>query len=53
MKIVKLLKLLFSASASQKLARLDAHLLADFGAHTTFSRHDSIRVPADLGFRLT
>jgi hypothetical protein len=53
MKIVTLFKLLFAASASEKLARLDAHLLADIGAVTTFSRHDSIRVPADLGFRLT
>ena len=52
MKLVKLLKTLVAPSANEKLARLDAHLLADIGAVTTFNRTDSIRIPSDLGVRL-
>jgi hypothetical protein len=52
MKFVKLFKTLFAPSANEKLARLDAHLLADIGAVTTYTRTDIIRVPADLGVRL-
>ncbi len=51
MKFVKLLKTIVAPSANEQLARLDAHLLADFGFITTYTRSDSIRVPADLGVR--
>ncbi len=51
MKFVKLLKTIVAPSANEQLARLDAHLLADFGVITTYTRSDSIRVPADLGVR--
>ena len=53
MKFVKLFKTFFAPSANEELARLDAHLLADIGAITTFNRTDSIRIPADLGVRFT
>ena len=52
MKFVKFFKSLVGPSANEKLARLDAHLLADFGAMTTYTRADTIRVPGDLGVRL-
>jgi len=52
MKFVQMLKDLVAPSAAEKLARLDAHLLADIGATRTYNRFDTIRVPADLGFRL-
>lgn len=52
MKFVKLVKTLFAPSSNEKLARLDAHLLADIGAMKTYTRDDIIRVPADLGVRL-
>ena len=51
MKFVKLLKAFIAPSANERLARLDAHLLADLGFITTYTRTDSIRVPADLGVR--
>jgi hypothetical protein len=51
MKFVKLLKAFVAPSANEQLARLDAHLLADLGFIKTFTRTDSIRVPADLGVR--
>ena len=51
MKFVKLLKTFVAPSANEQLARLDAHLLADFGVITTYGRTDTIRVPADLGVR--
>ena len=52
MKFVNLLKTFVAPSANEKLARLDAHLLADFGAITTYGRTDSVHVPTDLGVRL-
>ncbi len=52
MKFVKLLKTIVAPSANGQLAKLDAHLLADFGVITTYTRTDSIRVPGDLGVRL-
>ncbi len=52
MKLVKLFKAFVAPSANEKLARFDAHLLADIGAITTYTRADSVRVPADLGIRL-
>lgn len=52
MKLVQMLMNLVAPSANEKLARLDAHLLADIGAVTTFNRFDTIRVPSDLGLRL-
>ena len=51
MKFVKLLKAFVAPSTNEQLARLDAHLLADLGFIKTFTRTDSIRVPADLGVR--
>ncbi len=51
MKFVNLLKTFVTPSANEKLAKLDAHLLADLGLIKTFTRADSIRVPADLGVR--
>ena len=51
MKFVKLLKTLVAPSANEQLAKLDAHLLADLGFIKTYTRTDSIRVPADLGVR--
>jgi hypothetical protein len=51
MKFVKLLKAFVAPSANEQLARLDARLLADLGFIKTFTRTDSIRVPADLGVR--
>ena len=51
MKFAKLLKAFVAPSANEQLARLDAHLLADLGFIKTFTRTDSIRVPADLGVR--
>jgi len=51
MKFVKLLKAFVAPSANEQLARLDAHLLAALGFIKTFTRTDSIRVPADLGVR--
>lgn len=51
MKFVKLLKAFVAPSANEQLARLDPYLLADFGFITTYTRADSVRVPADLGVR--
>ncbi len=51
MKIVKFLKNFVTPSANEKLSKLDAHLLADLGFIKTYTRTDSIRVPADLGVR--
>lgn len=52
MKFVKLIKAFVAPSANDQLARLDAHLLSDFGVITTYGRTDSVSVPADLGVRL-
>ena len=51
MKFVDFLKNFVAPSATEKLAKLDAHLLADLGFIKTYGRTDSIRVPADLGVR--
>ena len=52
MKFVNLIKTLVAPSANDQLARLDAHLLADFGVITTYGRADTVHVPSDLGVRL-
>ena len=52
MKLVKLFKTFVAPSATDQLAKLDAHLLADFGVITTYGRTDSVQVPSDLGVRL-
>ena len=52
MKFVKLLRKFVAPSANEALARLDAHLLADLGMTTTYTRADATRIPSDLGLRL-
>ncbi len=52
MKFVKLFKNLVSPSANERLARLDAHLLADIGVNTAFAGTRSAYAPSDLGIRL-
>ena len=51
MKFVNLYKSFFAPSANEELARLDAHLLADIGAMSFYTRTDIVRVSADLGIR--
>ena len=51
MKILKLLKTYVAPTANEQLAKLDTHLLTDLGFIKTYTRTDSIRVPADLGVR--
>ena len=51
MKFVKLLKAFVAPSVNEQLAKLDTHLLTDLGFIKTYTRTDSIRVPADLGVR--
>ena len=48
---MKFLKTFVAPSANEQLAKLDTHLLADLGFIKTYTRTDSIRVPADLGVR--
>lgn len=52
MKVVNFFKTLVTPTASEQLAKLDAHLLADIGVSTAYARSSVVRMPSDLGIRL-
>ncbi len=52
MKLKKLLKAFVAPTATNELAKLDAHLLADIGFNTANARTNTIRIPNEAGVRI-